>query len=263
MRLALGIEYDGSAFFGWQEQARVRTVQSCLDEALSTVANEPVKSVCGGRTDSGVHAIGQVVHIDTAAERGARSWILGTNVNLPNDVAVRWSQPVAADFHARFSALRRHYRYVILNRTARPGLWSSQVSWEPRYLDEARMHRAAQHLLGEHDFSAYRARGCEAKHPVRRIEYIEVSRQGEWVFLVVVANAFLQHMVRNIAGVLIAIGIGEADESWTRTILQSQDRDAGGVTAPPQGLYLTAIEYPSHFGLPKMPNQLDPRVIVQ
>lgn len=264
MRLALGIEYDGSAFCGWQEQAGVRTVQACLDEALSVVANEPIKTVCGGRTDTGVHAIGQVVHIDTVAERPARAWILGTNVNLPRDVAVRWSRPVPADFHARFSALRRCYRYVILNRTARPGLWSTKASWEPRHLDEARMHRAAQHLLGEHDFSGYRARGCQAKHPLRRIEYIDVRRQGDLVILVVVANAFLQHMVRNIAGVLVSIGIGKADESWTRTILENRNRAQGGVTAPPQGLYLIDIQYPQYFGIPRARNELDlPQVIVQ
>ncbi len=251
MRIALGVEYDGSGFSGWQLQQGTRTVQGELEKALSKVADHPVRVHCAGRTDAGVHAAEQVVHFDTGAVRSSRSWIFGANANLPKDVAVLWATEVPDDFHARFSACRRSYRYVICNRPVRPTFLAWRTTWAYRPLDEARMHRAAQALVGEHDFSSYRAQGCQAKSPVRRIHRLEVSRRGELLFIDVEANAFLHHMVRNIAGVLMAIGSGERPESWAAEVLALRNRTLGGVTAPPSGLYLTAVGYPDTFDLPQ------------
>lgn len=250
MRIALGVEYDGTGFSGWQTQSGVRTVQSCLEEALTRVADHPVQVVCAGRTDAGVHGVGQVVHFDTSAVRSERSWVLGGNANLPADVAVRWAQPVDDDFHARFGALKRHYRYLILNRWVRPAIGRNRMSWVHKPLDEVRMQAACPHLLGEHDFSSYRAVACQAKSPVRTVHSLTVARSGELIAIDISANAFLHHMVRNIAGVLIAIGSGEQESDWTREVLELRDRTLGGVTAPPQGLYFMAVEYPDRFGLP-------------
>ncbi|MCG7945772.1 MAG: tRNA pseudouridine(38-40) synthase TruA, partial [Candidatus Thiodiazotropha taylori] len=239
MRVALGVEYDGTAFHGWQFQGDVRSVQESLQIALSKVADHEVTVHCAGRTDTGVHATGQIVHFDTPSVRTERSWVLGTNVNLPADVSICWAKPMPEDFHARFSAIGRHYRYQILNRTYRSALWRDRAVWIHKPLDEQAMHRAAQSLVGTHDFSSYRALGCQAKHPVRTVHSLSVSRQGEMLSIEVHANAFLHHMVRNIAGVLIAIGKGEQSESWADEILALRDRTLGGVTAPPQGLCLT------------------------
>ncbi|MCU7811570.1 MAG: tRNA pseudouridine(38-40) synthase TruA [Candidatus Thiodiazotropha sp. (ex Notomyrtea botanica)] len=249
MKIALGVEYDGSAFHGWQFQGDVRSVQESLEIALSKVADHPVTVQCAGRTDTGVHATGQVVHFDTEAVRSVRSWILGTNSNLPNDISISWAKEMPEAFHARFSAIGRHYRYRIINRAYRSALWRDRAVWIHHPLDASRMHLAAQHLVGTHDFSSYRALACQAKHPVRTIHSLDVKREGEMVTIAVHANAFLHHMVRNIAGVLIAIGKGEQPVSWTEEVLGLQDRTLGGVTAQPQGLCLTRVEYPDEFGL--------------
>lgn len=250
MRIALGVEYDGSGFHGWQYQGDVRSVQECVELALGKVAAHPVVVHCAGRTDTGVHATGQVVHFDTAAIRSMRSWVMGTNVNLPPDVCITWASEVSEEFHARFSAVGRHYQYRILSRSTRPAIWRDRVTWTHYPLDVDAMHRAAQQLVGEHDFSSYRAVGCQAKQPVRTIYRIEVSRQGELVNIDVHANAFLHHMVRNIAGVLLSVGKGEQPESWVRDVLERRDRTQGGVTAPAHGLYLMRVDYPEKFLLP-------------
>lgn len=253
MRIALGVEYDGTGFSGWQLQAAgVRTVQGCLEVALSKIANHPVRVHCAGRTDAGVHAAEQVVHFDTSVQRVMRSWVFGSNAGLPEAVAVLWATPVDELFHARFSAYRRRYRYVIYNRPVRPTFLASRTTWEYRALDAARMHEAAQCLLGTHDFSSYRAQGCQAKSPVRIVHSVGVSRQGELVIIDIEANAFLHHMVRNIAGVLMTIGAGEQPVAWAKDVLNYRDRALGGVTASPSGLYLTGVGYPPEFTLPQV-----------
>jgi tRNA pseudouridine38-40 synthase len=252
MRIALGIEYDGTDFCGWQIQHGVRTVQECVEQAVSKVADHPVQVVCAGRTDTGVHAAEQVVHFDTEAVRSERSWVLGSNVNLDKDVSVLWARPVDDDFHARFSATARRYRYVIHNRWVRSSIYRNRAVWYHPPLDVERMAEGARYLLGEHDFSTFRAVACQAKHPVRTIHDLDVSRRGELVIIDVHANAFLHHMVRNIAGVLMAIGCGDREPEWVVELLEARDRTVGGVTAPPQGLYLVGVTYPERFGLPSL-----------
>jgi tRNA pseudouridine38-40 synthase len=253
MRIALGIEYDGNDFAGWQlQKAEVRTVQGAVEQALSQVADHPLRVICAGRTDAGVHATAQVVHFDTHVKRSMRSWVYGANANLPKSVSIQWARPVSDDFHARFSAVRRRYRYVILNRQVRPTFVAWRVAWEYRPLDEALMRRAARDLVGEHDFSAYRAAACQAKSPVRYLYELAVNRDRDLVILDLEANAFLHHMVRNIAGVLMDIGAGKQAPGWAREVLESRDRTLGGVTAPPHGLYLTGVGYPPHFDLPPL-----------
>jgi tRNA pseudouridine38-40 synthase len=249
-RVAVGIEYDGSAFAGWQTQRSLRTVQEVLEQALGAVAAEPVSLVCAGRTDAGVHARGQVAHFETHAERQARSWILGANTEAPQDVAVSWALPVPAHFHARYCATARVYRYVVLNRTARSALSAQRAAWVTRALDEERMAAAAAHLIGEHDFSAFRSAECQAKSPVRRLTRLAVERRGDWIVIEAVGNAFLHHMVRNIAGLLIAVGKGEEPPDWARTVLEGRDRTRSAATAPAAGLYLWEVRYPAAFGLP-------------
>jgi len=250
MRYAVGVEYDGTAFHGWQIQVGVNTVQEQLQNALSCVANHPVSVQCAGRTDAGVHALAQVVHFDSSATRTTRNWLLGTNVNLPDDVNINWIKPVAEDFHARFSAISRSYKYVIYNGATRSSIWRDRAVWERRQLDLGRMQAAAQPLVGTHDFSSFRAIGCQAKSPVRTLDRLELSRSGDMIMIELSANAFLHHMVRNIAGVLIAIGCGDKPVEWARQVLEHKDRTLGGVTAPAQGLYLTAVGYPPEFELP-------------
>ena len=250
MRIALGIEYDGTSYNGWQRQKNGIGVQQRLEEALAAVANEDVDVTCAGRTDTGVHATGQVVHFDTSAERSDRGWLLGANTNLPPDINVSWAKRVSEEFHARFSATGRSYRYVILNRLQRSALHRHRAWWVHQPLDERRMHAAAQQLVGEHDFSAYRAAGCQSGSPIREVTGITVSREGDWVFLDVSANAFLMHMVRNITGTLATIGQGEQRLDWALDVLESRDRKSGGVTAPPHGLTLVAVEYPADFAIP-------------
>ena len=254
MRIALGVEYDGTAFSGWQVQLGQRTVQGAVEKALSVVANETVVVHCAGRTDTGVHATWQVVHFDTSAERRTHQWVMGANSNLPSDVSVIWAKACPDNFHARFSALSRRYQYVIFNRQYRPGLWHSKVSWEYQPLDFLPMSEAARHLVGRHDFSAFRASGCQAKSPVREVHSCEVRASGRQIVIDVHANAFLQHMVRNIAGVLIAIGAGTRPVEWAREVLESRDRKLAAMTASPHGLYLCDVQYPSEFGLPNSPD---------
>ena len=250
MRIALGLEYDGSRFHGFEHQSAQRTVQGEIETALTRIAASPVRVVCAGRTDAGVHALGQVVHFDTGASRPAHAWVRGTNTYLSPDVAVLWARFVDKDFHARFLALRRRYRYVIVNRSTRPALLAGRAAWEHRRLDARLMQLGAQHLAGEHDFSSFRAAGCQARHPVRRVQRIEVLRIGEKIVIDVHANAFLQHMVRNIAGTLMAVGSGEHDPVWVASVLAARDRKSGGVTAPPGGLYLVGVDYPEATGIP-------------
>lgn len=250
MRIALGIEYDGTGFFGWQRQSEGRTVQSCVEAALSEVADHQVKVVCAGRTDTGVHATGQVVHLDTTAVRAMEGWKRGGNAHLPADVRVQWAHPVDDSFHARFGATERSYRYVIHNHPVRSALLRNRVGWEYLPLDESRMITASRHLPGEHDFTSFRAVACQAHSPLRTIYHLELARRGDFIYLDIKANAFLHHMVRCIAGVLIAVGRGEQAPAWVAEVLAAKDRSLSGVNAPPAGLYLVAVRYPDEFRLP-------------
>lgn len=251
MRIALGVEYDGSHYHGWQRQEPgVATVQGAVEAALSRVANTQVRVICAGRTDAGVHATGQVVHFDTDAERENKSWVFGANANLPDDVAVRWATPVPDHFHARFSAISRSYRYIICSDSVRPALFRHQVTWNPRSLDIERMRAALPWLRGRHDFTAYRSVHCQAQSPVRTLEHLALHQQGPLLVLEARADAFLMHMVRNIAGVLMSIGSGRREPAWAGEVLAARDRRVGGVTAPPWGLYLVRIGYPREFDLP-------------
>lgn len=253
MKFALGVEYDGREFHGFETQPNGRTVQACLEAALSKVADHPVRTVCAGRTDAGVHALGQIVHFESRAERPLNAWVFGANANLPKDVCVNWSRSVPDEFHARFSATARRYRYVILNRTTRPAALRGRVSWEYRLLEIERMQAAADYLLGEHDFSSFRGAGCQSRSSVRRIHRLEISRRGPFVLIDVTANAFLLHMVRNISGVLMDIGAGKAPVEWAQSVLRALDRRRGGATAPPDGLYLVQVDYPAQYRLPAVP----------
>ena len=247
----MGLEYDGSAFHGWQIQDEARTVQAVVEAAVARVADHPVRVHCAGRTDRGVHAEEQVIHFGTQARRSERSWMLGTNVNLPPDVAVRWARPLDPTFHARFSAIARHYRYRILCRPTRSALERDRALWLHQELDLEPMRTAARSLVGEHDFSSFRALGCQAKSPVRQVHYCDLDREGELLELRIGANGFLHHMVRNIVGVLTAIGRGEAHPTLVEELLLIRDRTRGGVTAPPQGLYFVRADYPAQFTLPQ------------
>jgi tRNA pseudouridine38-40 synthase len=250
MKLALGVEYDGAQFCGWQRQRGVRSVQAVVEDALTQVANHRVRTVCAGRTDRGVHATGQVVHAVVSSDRTVRSWLLGGNSNLPKDVVFRWVRPVADEFDARFSARARTYRYVILNRDVRSALLRDKVTWTHYPLATERMHQAGQCLVGEHDFSAFRTLACQARHPIRTIHALRVSRASHFVYLDVTANGFLHNMVRIIAGVLMAIGTEARGVEWAGELLSARDRTLGGVTAPPQGLYFIGPSYPESFNLP-------------
>lgn len=252
MRIAAILEYNGAAFSGWQLQNSERTVQGCVEEALAKVADRPIRVTVAGRTDAGVHATAQVLHFDTDAERSDYAWVRGANSNLPSDVALLWAGRVDDRFHARFSATGRHYEYLILNRAIRPAVLAGCVTHEYRPLDVARMQQGAGYLIGTRDFSAFRAAGCQAKNPVRELRALDVRRDGDRVRLHIYANAFLQHMVRNIAGVLIDIGAGERAPEWAGTVLEARDRRVSSVTAPPDGLYLTAIEYPESAQIPRL-----------
>ena len=256
MRYALGVEYDGSDFRGWQRlsphgQPGEPTLQATLEDALSSVAAHPVEVICAGRTDSGVHAECQVVHFDSDAPRTPRGWSLGTTSNLPPSVCVRWCQPVAEDFNARFSARARRYRYRILNRAVRPALGREQLSWERLPLDAEAMHRAAQPLLGEHDFNAFRTVHCQAPHAIRDLQRLSIAREGDHVVVEVQANAFLHHMVRNIVGSLLMVGRGERPIDWIAELLEGRDRSVAGPTAPAAGLLFLGPRYPRQWGLPQ------------
>jgi tRNA pseudouridine38-40 synthase len=253
MRWVLGIEYNGTAFFGWQFQGRQRTVQQVLEDALTRVANQAIKVHCAGRTDTGVHALEQVVHFDTEAERSERAWVKGTNTHLPDDVRVLWVRPALDDFHARFSAIARFYRYMIFDRPVRSALWVNQTCWSYLPLDEYKMHQAAQNMLGEHDFSSFRAQSCQSVSPCRNMFFIQVYREQERVIIDLSANAFLHHMVRNIAGVLIEIGSGRKPVEWVDELLQIKDRRKAAMTASPSGLYLGGVYYPPEYGIQPHP----------
>lgn len=253
-RVALCLEYNGAQYHGWQTQkSGLPTVQKALQAALSKVADHPVEVVCAGRTDRDVHASHQVVHFDTTAYRIPRSWVFGCNTHLPRDVSVYWAGEVDPEFHARFSATSRRYHYVIYNHTARPANFSDGMSWCHERLDAERMHEAAQCLRGEHDFSSFRAIDCQSKSPFRFLEFVNVSRYGRLVLIDIQGNAFLHHMVRNIAGVLMTIGAGRKPVTWCQQVLEAKDRTQGGVTAKPNGLYLTHVGYSEQFGIPASP----------
>ena len=261
-RYAMGIEYDGSEFSGWQRLSKhgesdpegYVTLQSVLENALSFVAGTSIETICAGRTDAGVHAAGQVIHFDSPVRRDPRGWVLGTTSKLPPAMGALWCVPVGHDFHARFSARARRYRYSILNRMIRPALNRHVLTWERRPLDAAGMHRAAQALLGENDFSAFRTVHCQAPHARRELQEITVAREGDVVTVEVQANAFLHHMVRNIVGSLLVIGRGDAPEAWIAELLAGQDRTLAGPTAPSSGLVFLGPRYPAdvvaRFGLP-------------
>ena len=250
MRIALGIEYDGTDFFGWQRLKEGPSVQGRLEQALSRVADHPVEVSCAGRTDAGVHGRCQVVHFDTPAQRDMRGWVLGSCSNLPDSMAVLWAQPVADDFHARYAARSRRYRYRILNRPVRAALEARYVTWERLPLDAERMHQAAQALLGLHDFSAFRALSCQAKHPHRTVLSVDVRRDGEYVTLEIEANGFLHHMVRNIVGSLLLVGRGERPVEWMAELLAGCDRQVAGPTGPASGLTFIGPRYEARWGLP-------------
>ena len=250
MRIALGIEYDGRAFHGWQKQPDAATVQSALENALTHIAGPPVEVVCAGRTDAGVHATGQVVHFDALIERPLTAWERGVNAFLPSSVAVRWVKPVADDFHARFSAHGRRYRYVLLNRPQRPGLWDGRAGWYHHPLDVELMKTAATLLLGEHDFSAFRASGCQAKSPVKTLRQANIRRIGDLIVFDFEASAFLHHMVRNLVGSLVYVGQGKHSPAWLGELLRSADRRLAAPTFAAGGLYLVAVDYEAHWGLP-------------
>ena len=250
MRIALGIEYDGSRFLGWQTQPGGGTVQDALEQALAGIAGEPVSVTCAGRTDRSVHARGQVVHFDTQAQRPVSAWVRGVNAMLPDSVAVLWSQEIAPDFHARFSARAREYRYVLLNRAVRPALAACYAGWFHSPLDTGLMQAAAAMLVGEHDFSAFRSAECQAKSPVRTLHALQIEREGERIDFVLRANAFLHHMVRNIVGMLVYIGKGKQPPRWARDVLESRDRSRAAPTFSAAGLYLERVEYEAHWELP-------------
>ncbi len=253
-RIALAIQYDGSGYHGWQtQQGDLLTIQTMVEKAASEVANHSVAIVCAGRTDAGVHATSQVVHFDTTVERSAFSWVFGINSNLPSSINVLWSKVVDSDFHARFSAISRRYRYIIYNHPIRPGLLRHQVTWHHRPLDINKMQLAADALLGKNNFNAYRSRSCQANSPVRTMHHLTIHQSGRLIVLDVAANAFLHHMVRNLAGVLMPIGAGLAEVGWAKQVLESQDRTQAGITARPNGLYLVNVGYPEACNLPKLP----------
>ncbi len=251
MRFALGVEYDGRAFQGWQRQPDRISVQESLENALHSIAGEPVSVVCAGRTDAGVHAITQVVHFDTEVKRPLSAWVRGVNTFLPASVAVRWAHPVSEDFHARFSAEARRYRYLLMNRPQRPGLLSGRVGWTHRPLDVGAMKNAVSRLLGGHDFSAFRAADCQAKNPFKTMFEASVREQGDFVIFDFQANAFLQHMIRNMVGSLVYIGYGQQAPEWIDELLQMKDRKLAAPTFSADGLYLVNVSYPSKWVLPE------------
>jgi tRNA pseudouridine38-40 synthase len=250
LRIALGLEYDGAAFCGWQSQPGGCGVQDALERALSEVAGEKVATVCAGRTDAGVHALGQVVHFDASAERPLTAWTRGANALLPDQVAVVWAREVDGRFHARFDATGRRYIYWLLSRPQRPGLLAGRVGWTHAALDEGAMREGAACLLGQHDFSAFRAAECQAKTPVKTLREISITRRGPLLRLEFAADAFLQHMVRNIVGSLVYVGAGRQPAPWMRDLLESRDRNRAAPTFSPAGLYLTGVEYDAAWNLP-------------
>lgn len=251
VRIALGVEYCGAGFEGWQSQTHGRTVQDVLEAAIGCIANEQLGVVCAGRTDTGVHAAVQVAHFDTRAERPVTAWVRGVNAHLPDGVAVTWAREVDERFHARFSALSRSYRYVLLNRPVRSALLNGRVGWFHAPLDVAAMQEAARLLVGRHDFSAFRAAQCQANSPVRDLRVASVRQNGEWFVFDFEANAFLHHMIRNLVGALIHVGKGVRPPAWMGELLEQRDRRLSPPTFMPDGLYLAGVEYPDGLGLPE------------
>ena len=256
MRLALGIEYDGSRFLGWQTQPAGGAVQDALEPALSGIAGEPVTVTCAGRTDRGVHALEQVVHFDTNAARPLAAWVRGVNATLPESIAVLWAHEVPEAFHARYSAASRTYRYVLVNRAVRPALAARHVGWFHGALDVDAMRQAALHLVGEHDFSAFRSSECQAKSPVRTLHELRIEKRGERIDFVVRANAFLHHMVRNLVGSLVYVGKGKHPPGWVRDVLEARERARAAPTFASEGLYLEKVQYEPHWNLPARDVQL-------
>ena len=250
MKIALGIEYNGSGFAGWQMQKHgTRTVQECVEKALSQVANEPVQVVCAGRTDTGVHATEQVVHFESESERAEKAWVMGVNTHLPDDSASLWAVPVDENFSARFTATARQYRYIILNRQARPAILSKKVTWKHGAFDVPAMHQAAQAFVGEQDFTSFRSSACQAEHAMRNVHWIKVSQAGDYIYIDIEANDFLHHMVRNIVGSLIMIGRNEKPIEWIAELMKAKDRNQAGPTALADGLYLVKVTYPEKEGI--------------
>ncbi|MDP1996918.1 MAG: tRNA pseudouridine(38-40) synthase TruA [Gallionella sp.] len=252
MRIALGVEYDGRPFYGWQSQADGRTVQDNLQTALGQIAGENISVIAAGRTDTGVHALEQVVHFDSNAQRPLSAWVRGVNALLPDSIAVRWAHPVPDEFHARFSAHGRSYRYLLLNRATRPAIQAGKAGWFHAPLDTVAMQAAAQHLLGEHDFSAFRAAECQAKSPVKHLQQLDVRRHGEMLVFDLSADAFLHHMVRNIVGCLVYVGKGKYPPGWLAEVLAGRERRFAAPTFAPDGLYLRRIQYEAKWELPQV-----------
>lgn len=251
MRIALGVEYDGVPFHGWQSQPGLVTVQEQVETVLSGIADHPVQVTCAGRTDTGVSAMGQVIHFDSTANRSTNAWLSGGNSKLTHSISFTWVKIVDASFHARFSALARHYQYIVYNHSIRPAVMHKRVTWYYKKLDETRMAQAAQAFLGEHDFSALRSSDCQSHSPVRAVSRFNVGRVGDHIIIDVIANAFLHHMVRNMVGILMEIGTGKRDVSWAEEVLLSRDRTRAAQTAPPYGLYLVDVHYPEEYAIPK------------
>lgn len=250
MRVALGLSYDGSPFHGWQTQPGGQTLQDSVEAALESFLAHPVQTICAGRTDTGVHALNQVIHVDTTAERSVESWVRGVNALLPASVAVQWAQPVADDFHARFMAQAREYIYVLRNDRVRAPLLHARVGWVYRPLDCHQMRQAAKRLLGEHDFSCFRSSECQAENPVRNVHAIDIIQRRPYLFIRFRANAFLHHMIRNIMGSLVYVGLGRQPPAWLDHLLEQGDRRLAAPTFAPDGLYLAGVDYPARFGLP-------------
>jgi tRNA pseudouridine38-40 synthase len=243
MRIALGIEYDGTNYFGWQKQKNLQTIQEKVEKAVSKIANQKIEIVCAGRTDAGVHALGQVIHFDTDAVRSDEAWIAGTNTYLPTDINILWVKHVSDEFHARYSAISRKYRYIIYNNKIRSAILQNRVMLVTHVLDEKAMHKAGQYLLGTHDFSSFRGSFCQAKTAIRTIEFINISRSGVTIYIDIKANAFLLHMARNIVGMLIMVGKGAKPFEWAKEVLDAKKRTVSAPTAPACGLYLVNVEY--------------------
>ena len=256
MRVAIGVSYDGSGFDGWQSQPSRNTVQDKLERALGAIACAPVRIAGAGRTDAGVHATAQVAHFDTSADREVQAWVRGTNTHLPDSVAVQWAVPVEDDFHARFSARGRSYRYLLYNHPVRPSVFAGRCGWYHGRLDEGAMAQALEAVVGEHDYSAFRAAECQAKTPVRTIDKASVARSGDWICFEFTANAFLHHMVRNLVGCLVYVGAGRHPPSWMEQVLRSRDRKLAAPTFASGGLYLCGVRYDPQWSLPGFPDQL-------
>jgi tRNA pseudouridine38-40 synthase len=250
MRHALALEYDGRDFCGFQSQPSACSVQDALERALAAIAGASIRVAAAGRTDAGVHATSQIVHFDAPVARPQSAWVRGVNAHLPASAAVLWCERVPTEFHARFAAIARHYTYLLLNRPERPGLARGRVGWHHAPLDVPAMQAAARHLVGRHDFSSFRAAGCQAKSPVKTIARLRVARCGPIVRFDLGADAFLHHMVRNVIGALVEVGAGKRSPSWIGELLEARDRTRGAPTFAPDGLYFVGADYDSRFTLP-------------